>query len=61
MNQLSDQTIKVERLEAMEHAKKAAEKYGSDWLPVRASSCTYPHCVSSLGCAGACGKTTVNA
>lgn len=42
---------------AMEHAKYCAEKYGSDWLPVRASGCTYPKCVSSRGCAGACGRT----
>lgn len=52
-------TVDVEHSEAMEHAKYCAEKYGSDWLPVRASGCAYPQCVSPRGCAGACGKTTV--
>lgn len=58
-SEMNDNLPPLPEPEAMEHAKKAAEKYGSDWLPVLASGCTYPQCVSSRGCSGACGKTTV--
>lgn len=42
---------------AMAHARQAADKYGSDWMPTQVPHCTWPNCVGNRGCMGKCGQT----
>ena len=41
--------------EALAEAQRLADKYATDWMPVY-EVCSWPGCVSTMGCVGQCGK-----